>query len=60
MKQTKRCIRCLRRKAVTFSGHVLKKGEQGGILAGWCTSCYDRHMQGFYGHWRRDMKIEEA
>ncbi len=64
MKQTTKCIRCLR-KATCHAGHVLidkcppfnfPGGEK--ILAGWCAACWKvvfkidlAKRQGCYGGW---------
>lgn len=56
MKQTKRCVRCLKAKAVLYYGHI-RKGRTI-LFAGWCARCY--RNPAFVGHWRREMGSEEA
>lgn len=51
MKGTKNCVRCLKRKAKIWGGHVKKDKED--VLAGWCNKC--REISGFSGHYLREM-----
>lgn len=61
MKETKRCVRCLTRKATVFDGYVLmqpkntKTGRAVHLLAGWCSRCANKDEGDFVGHWRREM-----
>lgn len=59
MRATKRCVRCLLRRAKCHSGHVLKRKEQ--VLAGWCQRCMDcKSQRGFVGHWQWRMGIKRG
>lgn len=53
-KQTVMCVRCLKRKATVWTGHILRGRES--ISAGWCKRC--EQIPGFVGHYRREMKTE--
>lgn len=54
--QTKKCVRCLKKPAKFWTGHVLVNGEH--ILAGWCGKrCRD--TEGFRGHFRGVMGRKE-
>jgi len=56
MKQTVMCIRCLNRKAITWTGHVLTMDKQRQrILAGWCRYCR-KHEFAFHGQYLACMK----
>jgi len=58
-KKTKNCVRCFK-PAVNWTGHIIKGKER--IFAGWCDSCWigvkeASHVEGFSGHYRREMGI---
>lgn len=56
IRQTKRCVCCLKKRAVTWNGHVRKGKET--VLAGYCKRCDSAVAYGFSGHWRREMGVE--
>lgn len=57
-RQTKFCIYCLKKKAVSWGGHVLRDKER--LLAGWCTVCLAKTIPlGFMGHYKKKMKTIE-
>lgn len=51
-RQTKYCVVCLNKKAVSWIGHVLKGQES--IIAGWCKKC--EYGLGFVGHYKKKMR----
>ncbi len=64
---TIKCVRCLKRKAKIFGGHVTRGRET--ILAGWCDATADcRAMRdhagqppmGWCGHWLPQMGVVPA
>lgn len=57
MKQTRRCVRCLKRRATFWIGFIDRGNER--LLAGFCRYC-DRTEYGFFGHWRREMGVEKS
>ena len=55
-RHTKFCVFCLKEKAVSWCGHVLRDKEH--LLAGWCEKC--EHIEaGFVGHYKKKMKTIE-
>lgn len=52
MTQTRQCVRCKKRKATQWSGHVLRGNTA--IIAGWCAVCMQ--YKGFVGHYKAWMK----
>ena len=57
MKQTIQCVRCMKRPAKMWAGHVLRGKQK--IIAGWCKRC-DYMKPGFRGHWQHLMEAEDA
>lgn len=57
---TERCVRCLRRPAHLFCGHVLQGRRRVG--AGWCKACIQWSTlvvpPGWIGHWVKPMGIQ--
>ena len=56
MKQTKRCVRCLK-KAKIWSGHVLRRGKW--VIAGWCSHKCSNAV-GFCGQWTKKMGVRHV
>jgi hypothetical protein len=56
--KTKKCVRCLKRDAVIWGGHVLD-GYRGKrrlqVVAGWCDRC--KETPGFVGHVLKEMQV---
>jgi hypothetical protein len=63
MKHTKKCVRCLERPAVQWSGYVMKGRHKHGapdlIIAGWCRICL-KFQPIFHGHYKREMGVEKG
>lgn len=51
MKATKNCVKCLKRRASSWTGYVVDGADE--ILAGWCRYCV--RFRGFSGHFKRKM-----
>ena len=60
MQRTKKCVKCLKRKAVYWNGYVKADKQYIGkrIRAGWCRQC--RPYNDFWGHWLASMGKESC
>jgi hypothetical protein len=56
-KQTKMCVYCLKRRAVSWVGHVVEQNTGIRIIAGWCE-VHRYAPDGFVGHFKRKMGME--
>jgi hypothetical protein len=59
---TKKCVRCMKRPAEVWGGHVITK-TGGPIIAGWCRPHLhfaEESAGAWFGQWRREMgRIKE-